>query len=132
MKASLPNGAILGAAGAAALLALFSIGAIRRESGTGTPVTIGVRPDEIKLVEAPLKGTLDFTVELVEELGTGQVLYGRSGELEMTVMRNGGGDAELPRPGQRLHLKIPMAAVHLFDAESGRRIEHPPTRLAAE
>src|SRR5262249_27238547 len=47
----------------------------------GTPVTIGVRPDEIKLVEAPTRGTLDFDVELVEELGTGQVLYGRSGEL---------------------------------------------------
>jgi sn-glycerol 3-phosphate transport system ATP-binding protein len=102
-------------------------------SGTGVPITIGVRPDDIKLVEAPLKGTLDFTVELVEELGTGQVLYGRSGELEMTVMRNGSAEAgTLPKPGQRLYLKIPMASVHLFEAESGRRIELPPTRLAAE
>ncbi|WP_395015525.1 ABC transporter ATP-binding protein [Dongia sp.] len=108
-------------------------GRIAIGSGTGTPVTIGVRPDEIKLVEAPLRGTLDFTVELVEELGTGQVLYGRSGELEMTVMRNGNAEAGmLPKPGQRRHLKIPMAAVHLFEAESGRRIELPPTRLAAE
>jgi hypothetical protein len=67
----------------------------------------------------------------VEELGTGQVLYGRSGALEMTVMRNGSGGA-LPKPGERLSIKIPMAAVHLFEAESGRRIELPPTRLAAE
>jgi sn-glycerol 3-phosphate transport system ATP-binding protein len=101
-------------------------------SNTATAVTIGVRPDEIKLVEAPLKGTLDFDLELVEELGTGQVLYGRSGELEMTVMRNGSGEAGLPKPGQRLYLKIPMASVHLFDSESGRRIDLPPTRLAAE
>jgi sn-glycerol 3-phosphate transport system ATP-binding protein len=102
-------------------------------SGAGLPVTIGVRPDEIKLVDAPLKGTLDFDVELVEELGTGQVLHGRSGELEMTVMRNGSAEAgSLPKPGQRLHLKIPMGAVHLFEAESGRRIDVPPTRIAAE
>jgi sn-glycerol 3-phosphate transport system ATP-binding protein len=102
-------------------------------STLGMPITIGVRPDEIKLVEAPLKGTLDFVVELVEELGTGQALYGRSGELEMTVMRNGSAEAgTLPKPGERLFLKIPMASVHLFEAESGRRIELPPTRLAAE
>jgi sn-glycerol 3-phosphate transport system ATP-binding protein len=101
-------------------------------TGAGTPVTIGVRPDEIKLVDAPLKGALDFEVELVEELGTGQVLYGRSGELEMTVMRNGNSEAGLPKPGQRLFLKIPMTSVHLFEAESGRRIDLPPTRLAAE
>jgi sn-glycerol 3-phosphate transport system ATP-binding protein len=108
-------------------------GRIAIGSGTGMPVTIGIRPDEIKLVEPPLKGTLDFAIELVEELGTGQVLYGRAGELELTVMRNGSAEAgTLPKPGQRLSLKIPMAAVHLFDAESGRRIELPPTRLAAE
>jgi sn-glycerol 3-phosphate transport system ATP-binding protein len=107
-------------------------GRIAIGSGTGMPVTIGVRPDDIKLVEARQKGTLDFEIELVEELGTGQVLYGRSGELEMTVMRNGSGAAGLPKPGQRLFLKIPMAAVHLFQAESGRRIDLPPTRIAAE
>ena len=102
-------------------------------SGNGIPVTIGVRPEEIKLVEVPLRGTLDFVVELIEELGTGQVLYGRSGELEMTVMQNGSAESGmLPKPGQRFHLKIPMPSVHLFEVESGRRIELPPTRLAAE
>ena len=110
----------------------IAIGSGSIGTSRGTPVTIGVRPDEIKLVDAPLKGTLDFEVELVEELGTGQVLYGRSGELEMTVMRNGNSEAGLPKPGQRLFLKIPMTAVHLFEAESGRRIDLPPTRLAAE
>jgi sn-glycerol 3-phosphate transport system ATP-binding protein len=107
-------------------------GRIAIGSGTGVPITIGVRPDEIKLLEAPQKGTLDFEVELVEELGTGQVLYGRSGEMEMTVMRNGSAESGLPRPGQRLFLKIPMTSVHLFEAESGRRIDIPPSRLAAE
>jgi multiple sugar transport system ATP-binding protein len=109
------------------------VGRLAIGSGTGMPVTIGVRPDVFKLVEAPLKGTLDFIVELVEELGTGQVLYGKSGALEMTVMRNSSVEpGSLPKPGQRLLLKIPMTSVHLFEAESGRRIDLPPTRLAAE
>ncbi|MDQ7249086.1 ABC transporter ATP-binding protein [Dongia sedimenti] len=111
---------------------LAADGRIAIGSGAGTPVTIGVRPDEIQLLDAPLKGTLDFEIELVEELGTGQVFYGRSGEMEMTVMRNGGGEAALPRSGQRLFLKIPMTCVHLFEVESGRRIDLPPSRLAAE
>jgi hypothetical protein len=50
----------------------------------------------------------------------------------MTVMRNGSGEDGLPKPGQHLFLKIPMASVHLFEVESGRRIDLPPTRLAAE
>jgi sn-glycerol 3-phosphate transport system ATP-binding protein len=110
----------------------IAIGSGPAGKGMGTLVTIGVRPDEIQLIEAPQKGSLDFEVELVEELGTGQVLYGRSGGLEMTVMRNGSGEGGLPKAGQRLLLKIPMSAVHLFEVESGRRIDLPPTRIAAE
>jgi sn-glycerol 3-phosphate transport system ATP-binding protein len=107
-------------------------GRLELGAGGGHPVTIGVRPDEIHIVDAPQPGTLDFEVELVEELGTGQVFYGRSGEIEMTAMRNGGGGTELPKPGQRLFLKIPVEAIHLFDAEDGRRLDLPPARLAAE
>jgi len=36
------------------------------------------------------------------------------------------------RPGQRLPLRIPPTSIHLFDAESGVRIEGAPSRLAAE
>jgi sn-glycerol 3-phosphate transport system ATP-binding protein len=100
--------------------------------GSGVPLTLGVRPEEIEIVDAPHPGGLDFEVELVEELGTGQVLHGRSGEIEMTVVRNGGGEHGIPRAGARLYLKIPVAALHLFDAASGRRIDLPPSRLAAE
>ena len=95
-------------------------------------LTIGVRPDKILITDGPLPGGLDFEVELVEELGTGQVFYGSSGEIEMTVMRNGGGENDTPRLGERLFLKLPVSAMHLFDAANGRRIDLPPSRLAAE
>ncbi len=99
---------------------------------TGRPVTIGIRPEEIEIGEASNFNGLDFEVELTEELGTGQVLHGRSGALELTVMRPMGTADTAWRPGQRLPLRIPPAAIHLFDATSGARLESPSSRLAAE
>ena len=95
------------------------------------PVTVGIRPEEIQIAEGPLPGGLDFDVELVEELGAGQVLHGHAGEIALTVLRNAAHDETL-RPHRHLHLKIPPAAIHLFDATTGRRIDWTPSRLAAE
>ena len=100
------------------------------EAGRG--VTLGIRPEEIEIGDAPAPGGLDFEVELAEELGSGQVLHGRSGAIELTVMRSMG-TADTPwRPGQRLPLRVPPAAIHLFDATSGVRIDNTLSLLAAE
>ncbi|HVO01803.1 MAG TPA: TOBE domain-containing protein, partial [Candidatus Cybelea sp.] len=97
----------------------------------GEPVTIGVRPEEIEIGDGLMPGALDFEIELVEELGAGRVLHGRAGEIELTVLHNAGEDASL-RPGRRLALRIPLPAIHLFDAATGRRLGASPSRLAAE
>ncbi|HVO01152.1 MAG TPA: sn-glycerol-3-phosphate ABC transporter ATP-binding protein UgpC [Candidatus Cybelea sp.] len=97
----------------------------------GTQVTIGVRPEEIEIVDGPQPGGIEFELEMVEELGAGQVLHGRGFGSEMTVVRSGPGDGALER-GRALHLKIAPAAVHLFDHATGRRIDPSPSRLAAE
>ena len=77
-------------------------------------------------------GGLDFDIELDEELGSGQVLHGRSGAIELTVMRAMTA-ADTPwRPGERLPLRFPPSAIHLFDAGSGARIDSAPSLLAAE
>jgi sn-glycerol 3-phosphate transport system ATP-binding protein len=98
----------------------------------GREVTLGIRPEEIEIGDAPAFGGLDFELELAEELGSGQVLHGSSGAVELTVMRPMSATDIAWRPGQRLPLRIPPAAIHLFDAESGARIESTPSRLAAE
>jgi len=107
--------------------------AIPAEAGLamGEPVTIGVRPEEIEIGDGLMPGALDFEIELVEELGAGRVLHGRAGEIELTVLHNAGEDASL-RPGRRLALRIPLPAIHLFDAATGRRLGASPSRLAAE
>jgi sn-glycerol 3-phosphate transport system ATP-binding protein len=99
---------------------------------TGRSVTLGIRPEEIEIGDAPAFGGLDFELELAEELGSGQVLHGSSGPVVLTVMRPMSASDIAWRPGQRLPLRIPPAAIHLFDAESGARIESAPSRLAAE
>jgi sn-glycerol 3-phosphate transport system ATP-binding protein len=101
---------------------------------TGRAVTLGVRPEDIEIMESSQPGGLDFDLELVEELGAGQVLHGRSGTSELTVMRASGsaGADHGMRPGRRLTLRIPSGAVHLFDAATGQRIDTASSRLAAE
>jgi sn-glycerol 3-phosphate transport system ATP-binding protein len=100
----------------------------------GRSLTIGIRPEEIQIGDSLQPAGLDLEVELVEELGTGQVLYGRSGGIELIVLRPNGSMQTDPatRAGDRLPLRIPRAAVHLFDAASGLRIDAVVSRLAAE
>ena len=101
--------------------ALFALPTPRADLA-GRPVTLGVRPEH--LVAAP-DGPLVVLVELVEALGADTVIYGRLPATmdmggEALVLRVNG----LPtcREGETLRLDAPPAALHLFDAETGRRL----------
>ena len=83
------------------------------------PVILGVRPHDIALGPAD-NGSPRGTVSLVEPLGSEQIVY---------VTVPGGADfvaavgAEAtPRVDDAVSLTIPGTAIHLFEAESGRRI----------
>ncbi len=83
----------------------------------GRPVTLGVRPEHLV---AASDGALVVMVELVEALGADTVIYGRLPDGEALVVRVNG----LPtcREGETLRLDAPPAALHLFDADTGRRL----------
>ena len=83
------------------------------------PVILGVRPHDIALSPAA-NGAARGVVSLVEPLGSEQIVY---------VTVPGGTDfvaavgAEAtPRVDDAVSLTIPPPAIHLFEAESGRRI----------
>ena len=85
------------------------------------PAILGVRPHDIALGPANNGGGPRGVVSLVEPLGSEQIVY---------VTTPGGADlvaavgAEAsPRVDDAVSLTIPAAAVHLFEPESGRRIE---------
>jgi sn-glycerol 3-phosphate transport system ATP-binding protein len=86
-----------------------------RPGGEGRPVTIGIRPEHLLQVGAD---GLVLTVELAEPLGSETVLHGRLADGTALTARVPGVAAQAavalaPEPG----------ALHVFDAETGRRIE---------
>jgi sn-glycerol 3-phosphate transport system ATP-binding protein len=88
----------------------------------GKLVQIGVRPEAIKLV-APGRGTLNATFEFVEELGSGRLYHLLFEDLTIAVMA---ADRPSLAMGTEVGLHFPAAAVHLFDADSGRRVDVAP------
>jgi sn-glycerol 3-phosphate transport system ATP-binding protein len=83
----------------------------------GTKIVVGVRPE--RLVFAPSGEGLALTIELIEELGVGRLIHGQVAGAPITIAI--GPDQAIPA-GESIGLTIPADAVHLFDAESGRRL----------
>ncbi|HEY7854450.1 MAG TPA: sn-glycerol-3-phosphate ABC transporter ATP-binding protein UgpC [Aquiluna sp.] len=86
---------------------------------SGSKITVGIRPEKLSVAE---KG-LEVDVDVVEELGSDGYLYGRAqldGTEQNVVVRV---DAiNHPKAGDKIHLISEPNAVHLFDVESGARL----------
>ncbi|MFM1957806.1 MAG: sn-glycerol-3-phosphate transporter ATP-binding protein UgpC [Actinomycetota bacterium] len=86
---------------------------------SGNRVTVGIRPEKL----TPAAHGLEVDVDVVEELGSDGYLYGRAnldGQEHNVVVRVD--PIDHPRAGDRIHLQADAAAVHVFDAESGERL----------
>lgn len=92
----------------------------------GNSATIGIRPEDI--VVAPEDGQgLSVTVDLVEELGADGYLYGHTdinGKRTDLVARVDG--RRHPNAGDTVVLAPVAGHVHLFDIESGERLNEKP------
>ncbi|MFO1166620.1 MAG: sn-glycerol-3-phosphate import ATP-binding protein UgpC [Rhodoblastus sp.] len=83
----------------------------------GAEVRAGVRPERVTFSK---DGTgLPFQLELVEELGLGQLVHGRVAGEDFTVALPAAHNAPT---GDAHHLAIPADAVHLFDRKTGARL----------
>jgi multiple sugar transport system ATP-binding protein len=92
----------------------------RRATGR---VTVGVRPEAWKVVPAS-EGGLPIQVTVVEELGADAFVYGTcdvEGTPNTVIVRVAGRDAV--RKGDTVHVSTDPASVHLFDTDSGQRID---------
>ncbi|WP_431835526.1 ABC transporter ATP-binding protein [Cellulomonas sp. Y8] len=96
--------------------------------GTTPPLdaVLGVRPEHLTFVDptAPA-GTrpgvaFDGVVDTVENLGSEQVVYVRSGGSRLAVRAP---REVVVRAGEAARLHAPVAHTHLFDRETGRRLE---------
>jgi len=88
----------------------------KRDRSDGTGLTIGVRPEHIQINPAGLP----LRIDLVESLGSETLIHGRlaaPGEAAMVVKLAG----RTP-DGEILNIQFPPDEIHVFDAESGRRL----------
>jgi sn-glycerol 3-phosphate transport system ATP-binding protein len=88
----------------------------RRNASDGKALTIGIRPEHIRINPSGLS----FRVDLVEPLGSETLVHGRlaaPGEAAL-VMRLAGRAPE----SDLLSIEIPPEDIHVFDAATGLRL----------
>jgi sn-glycerol 3-phosphate transport system ATP-binding protein len=87
----------------------------KREGPDGRKLTIGIRPEHLR---SDPDGLL-VQIDLIEPLGSETVVIGRlsNGEL-LSVKLAGAGPVE-----ETIHVAIPAAQMHVFDAETGLRLD---------
>jgi sn-glycerol 3-phosphate transport system ATP-binding protein len=84
----------------------------------GQDVIIGLRPEEITIAD-PRDRVFAAEIEFVEELGSSRLLHARFQDQPLVFQVASGTDTQ---PGQRVGFAIPDAALHLFDAGTGLRL----------
>jgi len=89
----------------------------------GRSVTVGIRPEHLALqADSGTPGAVHVTAELVEALGADTLVHGRVGADGGAILARLPGNATV-RAGDRLAFAAPTEELHLFDPESGRRLE---------
>ena len=89
----------------------------RRGGPDGRPLMIGIRPEHLILGGEDLK----LVVDLLEPLGSETLLHGRlmdAPDQELVVKLSGGAAV-----GENVTASVPPRHIHVFDADSGLRIE---------
>ncbi|MGX5845976.1 ABC transporter ATP-binding protein [Mesorhizobium sp. PL10] len=84
------------------------------------PIVLGIRPEQIQLVDASAGDAIRFAVDVVEPVEPDVLIFAKS-EANALIVRTANDDRAYG-PGQPLHLRFPPAALHTFDAVSGARL----------
>jgi multiple sugar transport system ATP-binding protein len=101
-------------------LPLGQIPAARGASLGGQKVTLGVRPEHLSIGRASSGTAQTVTVEVIEPMGPETHVHVRLGDATWV--------ARVPpdtpvRPDERVELGLDMAHAHLFDKDTGKRLE---------
>jgi ABC-type sugar transport system ATPase subunit len=91
--------------------------------GRPAELVVGVRPESLRPQAEIANGLpLPLAAEVVEPLGSDVFVHGQAAGT--TVIARLPGSARVS-PGERLDLAVAAGDLHLFDAESGERVERP-------
>lgn len=90
----------------------------------GDRVTLGIRPQDVQIADGERDDAVRAEVAVIEPIGSQQIVHcplSEDGERIVAVLPV---DVELEE-GQRVALRFPSEAIHLFEADSGERLERP-------
>ncbi|OHX16761.1 sn-glycerol-3-phosphate ABC transporter ATP-binding protein UgpC [Chromobacterium amazonense] len=91
-----------------------------RSELAGRKLRVGIRPEHLRLGGEPGL-SLSLRVDSIEMLGADNYVYGlMAGQNAVARLAHG----QRPQPGSRLELTVRPEALHLFDAQTQRRIEY--------
>ncbi len=93
--------------------------ASRIDKACGREVMVGMRPEHITLADGT-GDSFSLQVELVEILGADTLIHGNFDQTITLTVRLPGGLNILP--GEKLNLTVKPDRLHLFDPDSGRRL----------
>ena len=86
-----------------------------RAGAAGARLTIGIRPEHLRIGQ----GGLSMQVDLVEPLGGESVLHGKLPDgTPLTARLQGATYRDGP-----MDVILPLESLHVFDGETGKRIE---------
>jgi len=85
------------------------------------PVTLGIRPEHVRLHLQPAPGTLPFRIDVVEPVEPETLVFVKSGDTALVVRLND--DTLDCAPGTDVYLEFPEPQRHFFAANGGARIE---------
>ncbi|SDF90245.1 sn-glycerol-3-phosphate import ATP-binding protein UgpC [Alloyangia pacifica] len=88
--------------------------ALARLGNAPGPVTLGLRAEDLRIVDTGLP----MRVEYVEELGAQRIIHGMVGDQALAVT-----DTHDTPLGPEVRVAVDSAKIHLFDAQSGRRMD---------
>ena len=89
------------------------------QARAGRPVTLGVRPEDIRHGPAAGGSGLTAKFDFLEELGMGRLFHGSLGGQDIIMHAT---DKTPPVFGTAVDIAFDPARVHLFDVESGKRL----------
>jgi multiple sugar transport system ATP-binding protein len=94
---------------------------------TADRLTLGIRPEDVRLARTDEAGTVAATVSVTEPLGDQTYVNVEIDDETYTVSVPGGLDLET---GTRVELVMPESSLHLFDRETGTAVVNraPPDR----
>jgi inositol-phosphate transport system ATP-binding protein len=98
----------------------LEIPAERAQKAAGRPKSkLGIRPEDITLVDADERGTIKGEVYVVEPLGRDDVVDVRVGDQSFFVLTD---PERRTRPGNTVNLRFNTSAAQFFDAETERSL----------